>query len=220
MPKIDIQVGASIVSRFVFEPQNIQAKGGPEFPILVIPYELIVYGHTDGNEPGIPFHPATCLHLSGDFSAAAATYGAVARFYEELALCASDPNTPASTFGNLEIALDMLSVAHIEQARSSDMLATLKVRTMRAIHASQSNLAVRKFVIAESQAGGFNIPKSHWIERILPGLGYGKIELLEIRIPQTRFAGLGATRLTVNGTRLPVTAETLSKPYRTLGSPN
>jgi len=190
MPKIDMQIGGTIVARFAFEVQNISAKGGPEFPILIIPYELTAFGHTDGNEPGIPFHPATCLYLSGEFSATA-SYGTVAQFHEDVALCAYSKNSPSTKSGNLEIPLDMLSVAHIEHARTSDLLATLKFRILRAIHVSESNRAVQKFDTAESNSGSFNIPKSHWIERILPELGYRRIELLEVRIPPANSPNFG-----------------------------
>ncbi len=66
MPKIDIRFAGLTIATFIFETQTIQGKDGPEFPILVIPYELQLYAYRDSNEPGMPIHPVTCLYLAGE----------------------------------------------------------------------------------------------------------------------------------------------------------
>jgi len=179
MPRIDIQNGGRILSVFNFEIQNISAKGGPEFPILVIPYELRVHSYTEQSGSNVQVHPVTCIYLTGEFLPFPHQKVA-ARFQENLAYYSSDPGTYAN--GNIEIPIDLVSVSRIEEARTGDLVSTLKLRTVMAIHAVAPNHGVQGFAMGESNGGGFAIPKSLWIERILPGLGYGRLELLEVRL--------------------------------------
>lgn len=39
------------------------------------------------------------------------------------------------------------------------------------------------FRVADSQALAFNIPKSQWLEQLLPQPGYGRLDIIEVRIP-------------------------------------
>jgi hypothetical protein len=180
MPKIDIGIGALTLAVFSFETQAIQGKDGPEFPILVIPYELQLYAYRDMNEPGTPVHPVTCVHLAGEFWSP--QQKVAARFHEEIAFNAPDLGPPHTTRGYLEIPLDVLTVVRLEQARTGELVAALKFRSLLAIHAPGGDHSVQKFIVAEARGSGFTIPKSHWVERILPQLGYGRIELLEVRL--------------------------------------
>jgi hypothetical protein len=53
---------------------------------------------------------------------------------------------------------------------------------MFAIHLSSAP-GVERFEPARIDPIVFTIPKSHWVEKLLPNLGYGRIELIEVRIP-------------------------------------
>lgn len=173
MPKINIGIGASTLAVFSFETQNIAGKDGPEFPLLTILYDLQLGHYRNSSESGVPIHPVTCLYLAGELWS---QQKVVARFHEDLALVSPNPAQ-----GYLEIPLDILTVERIEQARPGDFVGALKCRALLAVHA-HDNGSVEKFVMAESQPTGFSISKSHWIERILPQLGYGRLELLEVRL--------------------------------------
>jgi hypothetical protein len=151
---------------------------------MIIPYELQLFAYRDMNESGTPIQPITFLHLDGELWAP--HQKVAARFHEDIAL-----SSPHPMQGYLEIPLDILTVARIEHARIGDLAAALKFRALVAVHAPGTSQGVQKFVIAEAQANGFSIPKSHWIERILPQLGYGRLELLEVRLSPTASPDFG-----------------------------
>jgi hypothetical protein len=180
MPKIDIGFGSLISAVFSFETQSIQGKDGPEFPVLVVPYELQLYAYKNVNEPGMPVHPVTCLYIAGELWSP--QQKVAARFHDDIAYYAPDLASQHTTRGNLEIPLDILTVARIEQARTGELVAALKLRALLALHTPGSNQNVQTFGVAEAKASGFTIPKSHWVDRILPRLGYDRLELFEVRL--------------------------------------
>jgi hypothetical protein len=181
MPKIEIRINSLNIAAFNFETQEISAKNGPEFPVLMIPYDLQLYAYEDPNEPGTPVHPVTCVYLAGELWSLPQQKVAV-KSREELAYCAPVPGSQIASRGYLEFPFDILTVARIEKGRTGDFGAALKFRSLVAIHAPGAMQTVQRFAIAESQTSGFTISRSHWIERILPELGYGRIELLEVRL--------------------------------------
>jgi hypothetical protein len=183
MPMIDIRIGSLTIAAFSFETQTITAKDGPDFPTLIIPYEFQLYAYRDANEPGMPIHPVTCLYLAGELWSP--QQKVATKFQEEIAYNAPDLISAHITRGYLEIPLDIFTLTKIEQARTGDLAGALKLRAFLAIHAPGVNQGVQKFSIAETQGSGFSIPKSHWIEGILPQLGYGRIEILEVRLSPT-----------------------------------
>ena len=102
-------------------------------------------------------------------------------FRDEVNLYADTNHSPETQF-RLEIPLDLFTVARIEQLRDGDLRAALNFRAMFAIHLS-GGLGVERFEAAKVEPLVFTIPKSHWVDKLLPQLGYGKIELIEVRIP-------------------------------------
>jgi hypothetical protein len=181
MPKIEIRINNHNIALFSFETQEISAKNGPEFPVLMIPYELQLHDYEDPNERGTPVQPVTCVYLAGELWSLP-QQKAAANSREELAYCAPVPGSQIASRGYLEFPFDILTVARMEKSRTGDFGAALKFRSLVAIHAPGAVQTVQRFAIAESQTSGFTISRSHWIERILPELGYGRIELLELRL--------------------------------------
>jgi hypothetical protein len=178
MPKIEIRTNRLNIAVFNFETQEISAKNGPKCPVLRIPYELQLSAYRDSNEPGTPVHPVTCVYLAGELW----SLPQAAKSREELAYCAPVPGSPTASRGYLEFPFDLPTVARIENGRTGDFGAALKFRSLVAIHGPGAGQGVQRFAIAESQTSGFTISRSHWIEKILPELGYGRIELLEVRV--------------------------------------
>jgi hypothetical protein len=178
MPKIEIRTNNFTVAVFNFETQEISARNGPKCRVLRIPYELQLSGYLDSNESGAPVHPVTCVYLAGELW----SLPQAAKFREELAYCAPVPGSPTASRGYLEFPFDLPTVARIENGRAGDFAAALKFRSLVAIHAPGPAQGVQRYAIAESQTCGFAISRSHWIDKILPELGYGRIELLEVRV--------------------------------------
>lgn len=182
MPKtnIGLQSGTSHIAKMSFEAETIHALGGSElFPKLVFLFDVRLSPWTDISKTTHIVHPVTWLTLFGEFCSP--EQRPVAMFRDEVNLYADTNNSPKTQF-RLEIPLDLFTVARIEQMRDGDLRAALNFRSMFAIHLSNA-LGVEKFEAARVEPLVFTIPKSHWVDKLLPQLGYGKIELIEVRIP-------------------------------------
>lgn len=182
MPKtnIGLQSGTSHIAKMSFETEKIHALGGSElFPKLVFIFDVRLSPWTDISKQTHVVHPVTWLTLCGEFCSP--EQRAVAMFRDEVNLHADSHYSPETQF-RLEIPLDFFTVARIEQSRDGDLRAALNFRAMFAIHLSGA-LGVERFEAARVEPLVFMIPKSHWVDKLLPQLGYGKIELIEVRIP-------------------------------------
>ena len=182
MPKtnIGLQSSSSHVAKISFETEKIHALGGTElFPKLVFPFDVRLSPWTDISKTTHTVHPVTWLTLFGEFCSP--EQRPVAAFRDEVNLYADTNYSPETQF-RLEIPLDLFTVARIEQMREGDLRASLNFRSMFAIHLSGA-LGVGRFEAARIEPLVFTIPKSHWVDKLLPQLGYGKIELIEVRIP-------------------------------------
>jgi hypothetical protein len=183
MPKTNIGFDSGgHIGKISFEVQNVHAIGGPEFPKLVFMLELQVFPLKTPSQPPQPAHPLTWLYLSGEFCSP--DQRAVAGFRDEVNLYADASHSPERQF-RLEIPLDLLTIERIEQTREGNLRAALKLRGFFAIHvtdASGKGLGVHRFETATLEPIVFMIPKSQWVEQLLPQLGYGRLELIEVRI--------------------------------------
>jgi len=181
MPKTNFSLQSSnaYLGKIAFEVQNVYAQGGPEFPKLTLNLEVKLSPWTNTSKATQTVHPVTWLSLSGEFCSP--EQRPVAVFRDEVNLYADTNYSPETQF-RLEIPLDLFTVARIEQMRDGDLRAALNFRAMFAIHLSGA-LGVERFEPARIEPLVFTIPKSHWVDKLLPQLGYGKIELIEVRIP-------------------------------------
>jgi len=180
MPKTTIMLdGSSPVGNIGFEIQQVYARNGPDFPLLCVPLDLGLTAcrrFRQGKQP--TFHPLTCVCLSGEFCSPPER--AIAGFRDEIGLFASEETRPMTGQVRVEIPLDLIKLGRIEQSRSGDLRVGLTFRPLLAIHSEDG--AVREFQVGRVEALGFGIPKSQWVEQLLPQLGYGGLELLEVRI--------------------------------------
>ena len=178
MPKTNVGMDTGgIIGRISFEIQNIHALGGPEFPKLMFNLDLRlsplnVYSQAEKR------HSLTWMFLSGEFCSP--EQRVVANFRDEVNLYADASHSPETQF-RLEIPLDLMTVERIEQAREGDLRGALSLRALFAIHIA-GGVGVERFETARIEPITFMIPKSQWVERLLPQLGYGRLELIEVRI--------------------------------------
>lgn len=77
--------------------------------------------------------------------------------------------------------LDLLTLERIEQARDGNLRAALKIDGFIAVHVPNKSY-ITGFKTTTIEHMIFAIPKSHWVEQLLPELGYGRLELIEARI--------------------------------------
>jgi hypothetical protein len=180
MPKANIMLdNSSIVGNIAFEIQYFYARGGPDFPLLGVTLDLTLWAcrrFRQGAQPTV--HPLTCVLLAGEFCSPPER--AVAGFRDEIGLFAQEESPPRTAQVRLEVPLDLMKVGRIEQSRSGELRVGLTFRPLLAIHSQ--DLAVQEFQVARVDALVFAVPKSQWVEQLLPQLGYGGLELLEVRI--------------------------------------
>ena len=188
MPKTNVGLDSGgQIGRISFEVQNVQAHGGPEFPNLVFLLDLHLSPLKPFPQPEKPIHPLTWMFLSGEFCSP--EQRAVANFRDEVNLYADASHSP-ETQHQLEIPLDLMTIERIEQSREGDLRVALNLRAFFAVHIS-GGIGVQKFETTRIEPLKFMIPKSQWVERLLPQLGYGRLELIEVRISNgTRAEGL------------------------------
>lgn len=183
MPKASVGLsssGGGEIGRISFELQNIHAIGGPEFPKLIFILELQLSPLKTFSQPNKPVHPLTWMFLSGEFCSP--EQRAVANFREEVNQYAANASHSYERQFRLEIPLDFMTVARIEQSREGDLRAALNLRALFAIHIS-GGVGVEAFETGRIESIAFVIPKSLWVEKLLPQLGYGSLELIEVHIP-------------------------------------
>jgi hypothetical protein len=182
MPKtnIGLQSGTGHIAKISFETEQVHALGGAElFPKLVFLFDVKLSPWTDTSKGVHVVHPVTWLSLSGEFCSP--EQRPVALFRDDVNLYADNRYSPETQF-RLEVPLDLFAVERIEQQRDGNLRAAFIFRAVFAIHLSDG-LGVERFEAARVEPMVFTIPKSHWIEKLLPQLGYGRIELIEVRIP-------------------------------------
>jgi len=186
MPKTNVGMDSGgIIGRISFEIQNVHALGGPEFPKLIFTLDLRLSPLTTFSQP--EKQPLTWMFLSGEFCSP--EQRTVANFRDEVNLYADASHSPETQF-QLEIPLDLITIARIEQSREGDLRAALNFRGFFAVHTS-SGTGVQRFETTRIEPIVFTIPKSQWVEKLLSQLGYGRLELIEVHISNgTRAEGL------------------------------
>lgn len=184
------------------EPTRIGAQGGPAFPELLIPFSVTlrpidphrgygVYYPTDND----PIQHFSLLQLSGRLMLNGIPIGTIPATLTSLNTYNSQSNPLL-----LRIPLDLFRVGYIENRRTGNVSLHLEVTPWIAVH----RLAPRKEQVTgyeRFELGYFTlqeqIPQSHWIQQVLPSLGYGKMQLIEVPLPETLFGEQLAQALTV-----------------------
>ena len=186
MPKTNVGMDSGgIIGRISFEVQNIHAFGGPEFPKLIFNLDLRLSPLRTFSQ-GDKGHGLTWMFVSGEFCSP--EQRVVANFRDEVNLYADATHSPETQF-RLEIPLDLLTIERIEQSREGELRASLTFRAFFAVHIA-GGIGVERFETARIEPIVFTIPKSQWVETLLPQLGYRRLELIEVRISNgTRVEG-------------------------------
>lgn len=184
MPKGDFSVsGWSIQSDVSLEVDRISGEGGLEYPRLIIPIEFTLRPAEDRGK--IKAYTIlwlqTGLHME-NIKIGEGFSGPIAEY--------SWPHIRSRQI-RIEIPLDLYRLEKIEERRRDDIQFRLSGSALVAEHPSVPKAGPKERQeyrrdVGEFAKGDFDItfsiPQSHWVDKILPGLGYGKVKLIEIPI--------------------------------------
>lgn len=159
---------------------QIKAEGGPEFPRLIIPIQFEF--HPIGDRAIRPFtllHARFDLHLSANQPRISETN----RFFY-VRVGHEWSMTP-----EIDFPLDSLRIERMEGMRRGDLKLALHMTIYSSLSTTlevtrNGQTMPEEFLSASfetsSAALHFEIPHSHWTKNILPGLGWGQVQLIEI----------------------------------------
>ena len=170
-----------IVAEITLEPTSVYGAGGPEFPLLHIHSKLALLPY--GASKDIP-QDFLFLTIKSDLYVGE-RHGKIASSFQPILHRLTEHRYETSYV--LEFQLDNYRIERIESSRKRDLELKLEV-----------NIGVGTFgpVLFGSQANNpghrvsdlcsihktiqFTVPQSVWVEKVLPGLGYGLVQLFEL----------------------------------------
>jgi hypothetical protein len=180
MPKASVNFRSSQVGAFSFDVEHLYVRGGPDFPSLGVFADVTLCAYTQFREQAPTIHPLSLIRVAAEFCSP--EHVVAARAQTDIDLLALHPQPPASTQARIEFPLDLAAVTAIERTRSGNLQAVLKIKLLFALHSPKENGgAVELFQVGNVNDIAFSIQKSQWIETLLPQLGYGGLEILEVR---------------------------------------
>lgn len=179
MQKISGNIGMSGFSETLgtLEIVQVYTGGQSEPPTLNMRAEIKMRPLIERGQQQPTFRPVTLLRIIGEFRSP--EYRLLAKFQDDTPLFAHNPHYDATSHVAFEIPMDLLTIHRIEAERNgANLRIGLKLRFLLALHGTTG--------VASFQAGGVNdlifvIPRSQWVEELLPGLKYGGLEILEVR---------------------------------------
>lgn len=192
MPKDRFRVGGwSTESDVSLEVEKIRGVGGLEYPRLSFSLEFIL--NPSESKEGI--RAFSLLWLKSSLYLRNRIIGE--GISESMAVYSWPHPSPQQIL--IEVPLDAYRIEKIEEIRQGDVEFRLSGSALVAEHprikraAPNESQEYRKNV-EEFRTGKFDItftiPQSNWIDKILPGLGYGKIKLIEVPIPEKIIPGI------------------------------
>ncbi len=168
---------------FGFELTNIYATGGPDFPVLSIraDVKLLAYQQYGQNNDVQPLSLVTA-----SVELRSPEHRIVAYSTQNLPLLATDPSHHVTGQHVLNFPLDLSALTKIESARNGgDLRVQLDFRLLMALH--EPNPIGITFRDGNAQII-FTIPRSQWVDKLLPALGYQGLELIEVPSASSSFA--------------------------------
>ncbi|WP_148210162.1 hypothetical protein [Candidatus Korobacter versatilis] len=165
-----------------FELTHIGSYGGPYFPVLTISSEVALNAFRDRIGAATPaVCPLTLMRIVGELRSP--DHRTVARFEHNPMLRAERADGTTNGVQTFSIPLDLSTIDQIERSRGpGDLQVMLNLLPIFAIH--MPNAAVI-FEVGRIEGLKFPIPRSQWVDNLLPGLGYGGLEILEVRYAST-----------------------------------
>jgi hypothetical protein len=186
MHKADFSIsGWATASGISLDVDGIRGEGGPEFPHLIVPLEFTLRPSEDrGKIRAFSLLWLQCHLYVNDVRIGIGFSGPIAEY--------SWPPLSACSVG-IEVPLDPYRLEKIEERRRDNVNCRLAGSGLVAEHppvpkAGPNEQQEYRKDVANFTRGtfyiNFTVPRSHWADKILPSLGYGKVELIEIPIPE------------------------------------
>ena len=169
------------------EATRIRGEGGPEYPRLIIPAELDLSPiGPRGEEQHFAILNVQCGLFLQDPSLKIAD--AINNF---------SPNkvhfVGHSTTYEVEFPLDQYRIERIEEKRKDDLNITVSFHLITSLCMPQviqrnDRQVTEEFLTTDFDSTSvrlsLDVPKSHWIEKVLPSLGYGEVRIVEIPLAE------------------------------------
>lgn len=175
-------VGHSGNNRIRVEPTSISAQGGPEYPRLIVPAGLDLNPIVDHERRGRQFtiFDLQCglfVHERFKISDAISNFRPY-RLY----------SANVSTSCSLEFPLDAYRIQKIEEKRKGDLKIRLDLLFIVALYEPLVPESGKKQNISQYLTGiesslvqlNIEIPQSHWVDKVLPPLGFGEYFIIEV----------------------------------------
>lgn len=179
MPETSFMIRGSSQNKLRIEATEVTAEGGGTYPRLLFPVHLD-FGSPERNQPLILLSAQADL-LAGDapdkLSDSVDAFGQVTVLYSH-----------ASAFRMFEFPLDLRRISEMESRRAPDLKIRLQMQFLFAGSASwpintsegaQTFQALTGFETTNAVLP-LEIPHSHWVEKLLPRLGYGSYFVIDI----------------------------------------
>jgi hypothetical protein len=182
MPEGAVAVAGQSTGRVRVEATEIKAEGGPFFPRLTIPIRLDLV--PQGQAQFFTVHTIECgLYVDG--------YGSrIADAVTTMIPYAVRSST--SLTWNLEFPLDRFRVQGLEAKRHGDLKLRLDIwmisGTISRIQGAQGMIEVVTGLERSASQVYLEVPQSHWVGKVLPGLGTNKYFLVEVPVQNQHFA--------------------------------
>jgi hypothetical protein len=181
-----------IVAEVEIDREQVLGTGGPAYPRLILPSRVFLNPVKDVNLIFSDLHAE--LFTNSDHAKIA---DSVNHPFHELMLCNYEHRR--EPYLNIEFPLDAIRIEKIENARKANVSLLCKMHLGLVAHHP-------KFDRANPRTSGFleapplyadlqlDITQSVWVERVLPGLGYGVVKLVELPMVSARsYSALGGS---------------------------
>lgn len=179
------------IGKATISPEHISGQGGPAFPYLSVPVNITLQSAETQNRIGQGVYIPTGDDPIQDYT--------LHQIYGTLLFNSSGPvafhSFPLSFFSRpsiegqvvLTIPLTVYQLQQIESQRTGDISLkfdfTFEFAKHYPIPRKEPSSPIEQFE-TNFFSMTVNVPRSIWIDRVLPGLGYGKIHLVEIPTPE------------------------------------
>jgi hypothetical protein len=173
IPETTLGFAGWLMAKIRVDPTEVNGTGGPDYPRLVIPLKLDLNPLRDDKQRYIILSAQCSLILSeGGVKIADAVVG----FDPHMFTFQGD-----TCIYNLEFPLDHYRISRIEDKRKGDLGLTLDARFLIALYGAgqQFDRFLTEFQNPPVRLP-LMVPQSHWVGKVLPSLGYGKVKVLEL----------------------------------------
>lgn len=188
MAEASFTIGTYSLLNINIQPEKVSGQGGPFYPQLTFPLTINFHSREieEGRQKFLKHY--TLLELWGNLFISGEIRIMIGKFRSEPILCRSLERGNRSSY-TITVPLDFFRIEKIESLREGNISFWFGFEVLIAEHpkipSTERRIDERIEKIHKSFSElSIEVPQSHWIEKVLPGLGYGKYKVVEIPIPE------------------------------------